>query len=264
MRIGIVQPVVQGWKWKERAEYARELVLGLKAEKPDVICLPELFPGEIDTLIECAPEVNSYIICGELRRHKSRQFSNNAVIIKPDGKILCRFSKSMLMPSEESFGYKPGSKLVLADTEFGRLGILICQDFPLAPETSGTLAMNGARIVFVLSMAVKSLLPYWQIFLKTRSIDNGIPTVFVNIGSEFESEGIIYGGGESSIILPMPKSVRNLKEFYYANRIEPEDQVVFKMDSKEGTAVVELDLYYHDTYRYEIQKVRSRAQSLML
>jgi len=267
VKIGIVQPVVHDWDWGRRSEYASELIMRLKHQRPDIICLPELFPGRVEQMQACAREIGAYIICGEMRKRRKllrTSYLNNAALLAPNGEVLGRHSKVLLMPGEEAFGYKHGTSHALFDIPFGKIAILICAEFPLAPESTSALAMSGADIIFVPAMAVKPLMPYWKLFLVTRSMDNGVPVVFVNIGEQFLDDGTVYGGGQSSVVIPMPPQILSLGDFYSAENIKPDDHVQFAMDGEERVEVVDVDVEVHKGYRREILELRRRALSAKL
>jgi predicted amidohydrolase len=267
MRIGLVQPIVQNWDWITRAEYASNLIFRLRDQKPDIICLPELFPGYIPPIQECARDLKTFIICGEVGNNTgplSNNYSNNVVLINPQGKVVGRYQKIFLMPSEKASGYKRGTRYKIFNTPLGKIGVLICADFPRVPETSGVLALGGADIIFVPSMSVKNLIPYWKLFLISRTIDNGIPTIYVNIANEFKDGETIYGGGQSSIVTPMPTEIRSLDDFYSSENIKPEDHILYSMENEEMVKVIEVNPAIHSTYRDEKLSARRLAQSIKI
>ena len=50
-------------------------------------------------------------------------------------------------------GVPPGDSLPVFDTDFGRIGMIICWDVTF-PQTARTLAQKGAEIIF---------LPIWEV-----------------------------------------------------------------------------------------------------
>ena len=174
MRVALIQPEVHDWDFGKRAEHANDLLLKTKEMNPDIICFPELFPGNIESLKQNAKVVNSYILCGEMEKIPFQQslFYNSVVLVNPLGEVVGKYSKQILMQGEVEFGFKRGVDYKIFNTSIGRIGVLICADFPLVPETSAKIALSGADILFVPAMALKNSLSYWELFLLVRSTDN--------------------------------------------------------------------------------------------
>ena len=268
MRVALIQPEVRDWDFGKRAEYANDLVLRTKEMNPDIICFPELFPGNIEPLKQSAKVVNSYILCGEMGKIPSQDmsFHNSVVLINPLGEVVGRYSKYLLMQAEQSMGFKRGETYKVFNTNIGRIGVLICADFPLVPETSKKIALNGADIIFVPAMALKNALSYWEMFLLVRSVDNGIPTVFVNTASEFVGAGgkYVFGGGQSKVVLPMIPEAKSIEEVYATKELNPQDQIVLRMGEEEEIKSIDIDITLHKEYKDEIQDLRKITESIEL
>jgi predicted amidohydrolase len=266
MKVALIQPEVRDRDFGKRIEYANDLVLRTKEMNPDIICFPEMFPGNIESLKQNAQVVNSYILCGEIEKIPSqdKSFHNNVVLINPLGKIVGKYTKKFLMNGEVEFGFKPSGDYKIFDTNIGRIGVLICGDFPLVPETSSKIALNGADILFVPAMALKHSLAYWEMFLLIRSRDNGIPTVFVNTASEIVGGKYIFGGGQSKVVLPMNPEEKSIEEAYTAKELNPQNQIVLKMGEKEEIKSIDIDITLHKKFKDQIQVNRKIAESIEL
>lgn len=268
MRVALIQPEVTDWDFGKRIEYANDLVLRTKEMNPDIICFPELFPGNIESLKQSAKVVNSYILCGEMEQIQSQEmsFHNSMVLINPLGEVVGKFRKKLLMQAELEFGLKPGGDFVIFNTNIGRIGVLICADFPLVPEPSAKIALGGADILFVPAMALKHALSYWEMSLLLRTTDNGIPTVFVNVAGEFADAGgrYVFGGGQSEVVLPMIPEAKTIEEFYGMKEMDPQKQIVLKMGEKEEIKSIDIDITLHKEYRDEIQDLRKMTESIEL
>jgi predicted amidohydrolase len=266
MRIALIQPEVRDWNMEKRAEQANDLVLRTKEMNPDIICFPEFFPGNIESLKQSAQAVNSYILCGEMRKAPTQgiSFYNDVVLINPLGNVVGRYSKIFLMQAELAMGLKRGEEYKIFDTKIGRIGVLICADFPLVPETSTEIALNGADILFVPALALKNALSYWDMYLLVRTADNGIPTVFVNIAGEFVGGNYIFGGGQSKVVLPMIPGIKSIEELYSTKELDPQNQIVLRMDDKEDIKTFDVDIAFHRECKDEIQNMRKAAKSIKL
>jgi predicted amidohydrolase len=222
-----------------------------------------LFPGNIESLKQNAKVVNSYILCGEMEKIPFQQslFYNSVVLVNPLGEVVGKYSKQILMQGEVEFGFKRGVDYKIFNTSIGRIGVLICADFPLVPETSAKIALSGADILFVPAMALKNSLSYWELFLLVRSTDNGIPTVFVNTAGEFVGGKYVFGGGQSKVVLPMIPEAKSIEEVYSSRELNPQGQIVLSMSEKEEINSIDIDITLHKKYKEEIQALRNITES---
>ena len=86
-----------------------------------------------------AAELNVWLLIGSLglkTEDADGRFANRSFLITPEGRISARYDKIHMFdvqvtPEEtyrESDGYRPGSRAVVADTPFGKIGMSICYD----------------------------------------------------------------------------------------------------------------------------------------
>ena len=188
-------------------------------------------------------------------------FYNSVVLINPLGEVVGKYSKQILMQGEVEFGFKCGTDFKIFNTNIGKIGVLICADFPLVPETSAKIALGGADILFVPAMALKNSLSFWEMFLLVRSTDNGIPTVFVNNASEFVGGKYVFGGGQSKVVLPMIPEAKSIEEVYSSRELNPQGQIVLSMSEKEEINSIDIDITLHKKYKEEIQALRNITES---
>ena len=157
-------------------------------EGPDVILLTETFlsrgvPGKApdlaqpvpgpatEVLAEKARKYKSYIISGLLESDSGRTY-NTAVLVDREGRLAGKYRKTHLPLAEVEDGITPGSDYPVFDTDFGRIGILICWDF-VFPETARILRLKGAEVVF-LPIAGDPVPGHWDTVTRARAMDNGI------------------------------------------------------------------------------------------
>jgi predicted amidohydrolase len=109
------------------------------------------------------------------------RFANRSFLIAPDGEIRARYDKIHMFdvqvtPEEtyrESDGYRPGNRAVLAETDFGALGMTICYDVRFA-ALYHALAQAGARILTVpAAFSYVTGAAHWESLLRARAIENG-------------------------------------------------------------------------------------------
>lgn len=109
------------------------------------------------------------------------RFANRSFLIGPAGEIVARYDKIHMFdvdvsPTEkyrESDGYRPGSKAVLAQTPFARIGLSVCYDLRF-PQLFRRLAKGGAQILTVPAAFNDTTgAAHWESLLRARAIENG-------------------------------------------------------------------------------------------
>ena len=118
---------------------------------------------------------------GLLTEDADGRFANRSFLIGPDGAIAARYDKIHMFDvnvSEtevyrESSAYRPGTKAVLADTPFGRIGMTVCYDLRF-PHLYRRLAKAGAEILTV-PAAFNHITgaAHWETLLRARAIETG-------------------------------------------------------------------------------------------
>lgn len=153
------------------------------AQKADIVCLPEgattvgthhdyvsgsePVPGPTtDYLGKVAKRNNLYIVAGLLEKEGDVVY-NTAVLIDRNGKFAGKYRKTSLPREEIDGGITPGNSFPVFDTDFGRIGIMICWDVTF-PEPARALAQQGAEVI---------LFPVWGgdlNLVKARAIENQV------------------------------------------------------------------------------------------
>lgn len=149
----------------------------------DIVCLPEgitlvgtrenyvsvaePIPGPTtEYLGKIAAEKSIYIVAGMLESDGDAVY-NTAVLLDRQGRLAGKYRKVCLPREEIEGGVTPGSSFPVFDTDFGRIGMMICWDVAF-PEPARELARQGAEII---------LLPIWGGNLnlaKARAIENQV------------------------------------------------------------------------------------------
>lgn len=172
-------------------------------QEADIVCLPEgativgtkndyiagseAVPGPTtDYLGQVARRNNLYIVAGLLEREGDVVY-NTAVIIDRQGKLAGKYRKTSLPREEIDGGVTPGDSFPVFDTDFGRIGVMICWDVTF-PEPARALASQGAEVI---------LLPIWGgdvTLTKARAIENQVYVVtstYDMVSAVFDLEGNI-------------------------------------------------------------------------
>ena len=109
------------------------------------------------------------------------RFANRSFLIGPDGGIVARYDKIHMFdvdvsPEEtyrESDGFRPGTRVVVADLPIGMLGFSICYDIRFA-HLYRRLAHAGASILTVpAAFSYVTGVAHWESLLRARAIENG-------------------------------------------------------------------------------------------
>src|SRR5512146_2830799 len=107
--------------------------------------------------------------------------ANRSYLIDPEGRVAARYDKLHMfdvdLPGGESYResqyFKPGSKAVVADLPFGRLGLSICYDLRF-PALYRALSMAGAELIAVPSAFTKQTgEAHWRVLIRARAIETG-------------------------------------------------------------------------------------------
>ena len=139
------------------------------AEKPDIICLPEVFLElgvsfqDLSEVAESVPGPTTewarrwakahrcYVIC-PLTVRRGDIYTNEAVLLDRRGAIVGSYAKIHPVVHGSEFislekGITPGREACVFDTDFGRIGMQICFDIHW-PAGWAELKHRGAEMVF--------------------------------------------------------------------------------------------------------------------
>lgn len=135
-------------------------------------------------LRRAAGDLECWILIGSLglkTSDRDGRFANRSFLIGPDASIVARYDKIHMfdvnVTAEETYresdGYRPGRSAVVADTEFGRIGLSICYDVRF-PGLYQTLARHGATIMTVpAAFSPVTGAAHWTSLLRARAIETG-------------------------------------------------------------------------------------------
>ncbi len=110
-----------------------------------------------------------YLVAG-LYEQEGKLVYNTAVLIGRDGRLVGKYRKVCLPREEIDGGITPGSDYPVFDTDFGRVGMMICWDVHF-PEVARALCARGAEVI---------LLPIWggnETLARARAIENQVHLV---------------------------------------------------------------------------------------
>jgi predicted amidohydrolase len=143
---------------------AERLLERASANRPDIVCLPEIFPlvgmpiqewvpaaepvpGPITERIGAlARRFGTYVVCPMLERAGDRVY-NSGVLLDRHGKPAGVYHKAHPTISELDAEITPGDRAGVFETDFGRVGILICFDI-MWPDRWWEAKALGAELMF--------------------------------------------------------------------------------------------------------------------
>ncbi len=218
--------LVQSRAFSSKAESLRQHMARIRdaaARGAQIVCLQELFntpyfcitqdtelfdlaeavPGPTtDALAPLAKELGVVIIVPLFEKRGPGLYHNTAAVIDADGTVLGKYRK-MHIPQdpgfEEKFYFTPGDLgYRVWDTQFGRIGVLICWD-QWYPEAARLTALMGAEILFYPTAigwlpSEKATLGKaqhcaWETVQRGHAVANGCFLAAVNrVGTEQQSE----------------------------------------------------------------------------
>jgi len=134
--------------------------------------------------------------------------ANRSYLIAPDGALAARYDKLHMFDVDlaggesyrESRNFNPGSKAVVADLPWGRLGMSICYDLRF-PGLYRALASAGADFITVPSAFTRQTgEAHWRVLLRARAIETGTFVLAACQGGLHENGRSTYG--HSMIVSP--------------------------------------------------------------
>ncbi len=131
-----------------------------------------------------AAELGIWLLIGSLgiKTHDpDGRFANRSFMIGPQGQIVDRYDTIHMFDVQvtetetfrESANYRPGQRAVLAETDFGKVGMTICYDLRF-PHLHAALAQAGATILTVpAAFSPVTGAAHWEPLLRARAIETG-------------------------------------------------------------------------------------------
>lgn len=239
----------------------------IKDENPDFVILPEMFCCPYQTenfpiyaekeggpvwqqLSAYAKQYGVYLIGGSMpEKDAEGNVYNTSYIFDREGKQIGKHRKVHLFDIDvkggqtfkESDTLTAGDSDTVFDTEFGKIGVMLCFDIRF-PELSRMMVNDGARIVFVPAAFNMTTGPaHWELSFRTRALDNQIYMVGCAPARDVSAGYISWG---HSIVT------------------DPWGRVIDMLDEKKGILLAELDMDYEEQVREELPLLKSRRKDM--
>ncbi len=220
-------------------------VFNWRGDKKDERKNAEPIPGPTaDLMAHLARELGIYLLTGSLLEEipASHKAYNTSLFFDPKGNLLARYRKIHLFDVDiergvstmESETREPGKDIVVAETEYCRMGLTICYDLRF-PELYRALVAKGVQVIFVPS-AFTALTgeAHWEPLLRARAIENQV-----------------------YIVAPdqLGKNPKSFATYGNSMIVDPWGRVLARASDSAGVIIAEIDLDY-------LAKVRSELPSL--
>jgi predicted amidohydrolase len=118
-----------------------------------------------------------YLVAGLIERDGKAAY-NTSVLIDRHGNVAGKYRKVFLPREEIEGGLTPGDSFPVFDTDFGRIGIMVCWDAEYV-EAARSLAGKGAEVILVPAAGG------YMTLLKARALENHL--FVVSSGNDVES-----------------------------------------------------------------------------
>ena len=162
VRLATIHYMPMGKSPRENCEEYAPLIAEAARLKADLVVLGETVPtikvkqkpAEVAEVIpgpttgyfaELAKKNNLHIVVS-LNERDGYLVYNAAVLIGPDGRLIGKYRKVCLPPSEVADGIAPGSDYPVFETKFGKVGMMICYD-GFFPQVASELSNRGAEVI---------------------------------------------------------------------------------------------------------------------
>ena len=239
----------------------------IKDENPDFVILPEMFCCPYQTenfpiyaekeggpvwqqLSGYAKQYGIYLIGGSMpEKDAEGNVYNTSYIFDREGKQIGKHRKVHLFDIDvkggqtfkESDTLTAGDSDTVFDTEFGKIGVMLCFDIRF-PELSRMMVNDGAKVIFVPAAFNMTTGPaHWELSFRTRALDNQIYLVGCAPARDVSAGYISWG---HSIVT------------------DPWGRVIDMLDEKKGILLAELDMDYEEQVREELPLLKSRRKDM--
>lgn len=159
----------------------------------------EPIPGPtIERLLGEARKHGLYVVMGMARLDEGypHLVYNSLCFVGPEGLIgfYDKIHLGTFHPYIEGVYFAPGQSTPVFDTRLGRVSLQICYD-ACFPELTRLYAIKGSVVNLVISAGPTAYKDAWHFILRTRSLENLMPSVYCNVVGR-QKEFTFFGGSK--------------------------------------------------------------------
>ncbi|MCD8022154.1 MAG: carbon-nitrogen hydrolase family protein [Lachnospiraceae bacterium] len=238
----------------------------------DLVMLPEMFCCPYETanfplyaqpeggpnwsdLFACARENHVYLVAGSMPECAIDEngpvidIYNTSFVFNREGEQIARHRKVHLFDVDikggqrffESETLTAGKEVTVFDTEFGKIGLMICFDIRF-PELARLMALQGVRMILVPAAFNMTTGPaHWELAFRSRAVDNQVFLLGCSPARDMESSYHAYG---------------------HSLAVNPWGDIIAQLDEHEGILYCDLDLQMTEEIRAQLPLLRARRTDL--
>ena len=254
LTVGLIQFAFQPGEVEANVAAADELVDEAAAQGADLVVLPELWSigygledpaayaedpqtgPSASFMITKAKEHGIYLCGGYPELGEDGNAYDSAMLVDPTGTVILNHRKvELYTPLGEDKVWTAGDEFKVVDTEFGRVGILICYDGDF-PEPWRILAANQGADLIIHPTAYESPCEetgWWDKLYEAGALQNAVWLVSANMAGQTAEGNNFFGG--SRIIDPMGNTLKSASFITPTEKAESE-VLVMTLDFAQGLA----------------------------
>ncbi|MHB1252821.1 MAG: carbon-nitrogen hydrolase family protein [Candidatus Humimicrobiaceae bacterium] len=205
-------------KKEENLAKAEKMIRKAAKKNIDIAILPEIFNSPYNTnffkqysetypaittdmLSSVSKELGIYIIGGSICEKEDDSYYNTSYSFDRCGKLIGKHRKIHLFDIDikgkinfkESDILSCGNKSTVFNTEFCKIGVLICYDMRF-PELAKKMVKEGAKIIISPASFNMTTGPaHWEILIRTRAIDNQVYFLAASPARDIKSNYVSFG-----------------------------------------------------------------------
>ncbi len=225
-------------------EKAVDLAAEAARSGAQIACFPELFPYHGEKEIAAAARRHGlYVIAGLVEAVAGREFST-ATLFGPDGRLIGRQRKVHVVFNVEHFD--AGHEYTVFNTDFGRIGMLLCFDGWACPDGLFHLARQGMDLFFNPCLMFKKK-PQRRMALLTHVLEYKVPIIAPNnarwsLKVRPEDPERPPEGGGSLIVAPPPFFTREALTRFMNETISCEEWIIREAGVEEEILTASFDI----------------------
>lgn len=265
-KLGLCQMAVKKDK-AENLKKAEILIREAAGQGAQVVVLPEMFncpyanqyfkpfaerredSKSLRFLSAAAKELGIYLIGGSIPEEDGGRIYNTTFVFDKEGQTIGSYRKLHLFDVDvkggvsfrESDTLSRGEELAVVDTEYGRIGLMICYDIRF-PELARLLTLEGASLlVCPAAFAMGTGAVHWELLLKARAVDNQV--FFAGAAPARDPQSVFTPYAHSAVASPW-------------------GELIAVSDAREGVCCALIDTAYTKSVREQLPLLAHRRQDV--
>ena len=251
---------------KKNLEKADKMIREAAGTSAEIVILPEIFnspynartfmlyaekyPGESTNLLSyLSKELGIYIIGGSICEKENNLLFNTSYSFNRAGNLIGKHRKLHLFDVDiknkisfkESDTITCGNSITTFDTEYCKIGVVICYDMRF-PELIRKISLDGAKIIIAPAAFNMTTGPaHWEVTIRARAIDNQIFFIAASPARSLNAGYVAYG---------------------HSLMVDPWGNKIAEADENECILYGNLDLDLIEKTRHELPLIKHRRPEL--